>query len=189
MMKTLIRSVFISSAAMMFVTGCAMVAPGYNPSMENVQSLKNNSTTAMKVTPFGSEKSPENNNPISIRGSSLASPYDQSYSSYLTAALKQELQLANRLSNDAGIEVTGILLKNDIDAAGFSTGYTTVSARFIVKKDGKEVFNQVKTVKYEFPSSFVGSVAIPAAVQSYNVAVQKLLASLFADQAFNLATK
>jgi hypothetical protein len=97
--------------------------------------------------------------------------------------------MANRLSNDAAIEVTGTLLKNDIDAAGFSTGYTTVSARFIVKKDGKESYNQVKTVKHEFSSSFMGSIAIPSAVQSYNVAVQKLLASLFADNSFNQATK
>ncbi|MBC3930726.1 hypothetical protein [Undibacterium curvum] len=188
-MKSIFKSAVVCGATVFFATGCAMVAPSYNTSMDNVQSLKNNSQTQLKVTPFTSEKSSDNHNTISIRGSSLASPYDQSYSAYLTTALKQELQMANRLSNDAAIEVTGTLLKNDIDAAGFSTGYTTVSARFIVKKDGKESYNQVKTVKHEFSSSFMGSIAIPSAVQSYNVAVQKLLASLFADNSFNQATK
>lgn len=166
-----------------------MVAPNYNASMENVQTLKNGGQSSVKVANFASEKSADNHNPISIRGSSLTSPYEQSFSAYLTNALKQELQLANRYSNDAATEVSGSLLKNDIDASGFNTGNTTISARFIVKQNGKEVYNQVKSVNYEFQSSFMGGVAIPAAVQSYNIAVQKLLAAVFSDASFTQATK
>ena len=170
-------------------TGCSMMAPKYSPSMDNVQALKSASNTPVKIGQFTSSNDPANANPIKLRGSALASPYENSYSAYLVDAIKQELILAKRNAPESNIEISGTLLKNDIDVSGFSTGYAMIDARFIVKRDGREVYNQIKSVKHEFPSSFAGAIAIPRGVQEYSIAVQKLLASLFSDTAFIAASK
>jgi hypothetical protein len=175
--------------AMLISTGCSMMAPQYTASLDNVQTLKDIGNYTAKVGGFTSTTSPENANPIKIRGSSLASPYQESYANYLNEAIKQELQLAQKLSPDSTIEISGILLKNDINTSDFSIGFVTIEARFIVKKSGKPMYEQVKSVRHEFPSSFAGAVAIPRAVQEYEFAVRKLLALLYVDPIFSAALK
>jgi len=170
-------------------TGCSMMAPPYSASMENVQNLKNSGDSKVSVGQFSSIPGAGNNYPLSIRGSSMSSPYNNSYGAYVAAAIQQELTLANRYAQGGNLEVSGSLLKNDIEAAGFSVGYVTVEARFVVKRNGVPTYDSVKFVKREFPSSFAGAVAIPKAVQEYNVAVQKLLGLLYEDKAFSEAVK
>ena len=179
----------LALAASILGTGCAMVAPHYTASLDNVQALKDSGSYAAKVGEFQAGKDKAYASPISIRGSSLASPYNDSYASYLAAAIKQELSLANKLSPDANAEISGTVLKNDIDITGSSTGWAEVDARFIVKRSGQLRYDQIKSVKHEFPSSFAGNIAIPKAVQEYPVAVQKLLNLLYADKAFIEALK
>lgn len=177
--------------AIMAVTigsGCTMMAPQYTASIDNVQTLKNIGNFTAKVGEFSSSKESGNANPISIRGSSLASPYQNSYANYLSEALKQELSLANKLSADSELELSGILLKNDIDAA-MGTANSQISARFTVKKNGAINYDQVKSIRHEWESSFVGAIAIPRAVQEYSIMVQKFLAQLYADNAFVNALK
>jgi hypothetical protein len=170
-------------------TGCSMMAPQYTASLDNVQTLKDSGNYTAKVGNFIASKDPAYANPIKIRGSSLASPYQDSYASYVAEAIKQELSLAKKLSSDASVEISGTILKNDIDASGFAVGWAEIQARFVMMRGGQVRYDQVKSVKHEFPSSFVGSVAIPKAVQEYPVAVQKLLAQLYTDKAFVEALK
>ncbi|PXX44182.1 hypothetical protein [Undibacterium pigrum] len=170
-------------------TGCSMMAPQYSASIENVQTLKNSGETQVSVGQFAFTPGPGNTSPITIRAASMNSPYGNSYGAFLAAAIQQELTLANRYTPTGNLEVSGVLLKNDIDAAGFSVGYVTVEARFVVKRNGATTYDKVKSVKQEFPSSFAGAVAIPKAVQEYNVAVQKLLGLVYEDKAFADAIK
>ncbi|MEO6935536.1 MAG: hypothetical protein ABI171_09365 [Collimonas sp.] len=165
------------------------MAPPYSASIDNVQKLKNSGVSPAKVGEFASSSDKGNVNPISIRGGSMNSPYQKSYSKYVEEALKQELSLANKMAPDAAVEISGKLLKNDLDASGFSTGVADIEARFIVKKSGQVLYDQVKSVHHEWPSSFVGAIAIPRATQEYPNMVQKLLAALYADQAFLEALK
>lgn len=166
-----------------FGAGCSMTAPQYTASINNVQTLKNGNNFTANVGEFSSSLDKGNANPISIRGSSLASPYQNSYASYLAEAIKQELSLAGKLSPNTDVELSGILMKNDIDAA-IGTAHSEIEARFIVKKGGKVKYDQVKFIRHEWESSFMGAVAIPRAVQEYPIMVQKLLAMLYADKAF-----
>lgn len=164
------------------LSACSTVAPPYAPSMDNVQTLKNAGTYQTKVTAFTADKPADAALPM--RGSSLESPYAKSYAAYVTEALKQELSLANKLAADTDIEISGILLKNDFDASGFSVGTAKLEVRFTVKKAGQLRYDQVKTASHEWPSSFVGAVALPRAMQEYTVVVQKLLAALYQDKEF-----
>ncbi|MDO8652049.1 MAG: hypothetical protein Q7R66_07660 [Undibacterium sp.] len=174
----------VALAMALLSTGCSLMAPQYTASVENAQALKDAGNFTAKVGEFSSKDDPANANPITVRGSSLASPYQNSYANYLAEAIKQELSLASKLSPDANLEISGVLLKNDIDASGINVGFASIEARFVVKKNGKVRYDQVKSVKHEFPSSFAGAVAIPRAVQEYAFAVQKLLVQLYTDKAF-----
>jgi hypothetical protein len=167
--------------------GCAMVAPRYTASLENVQKIKDAGTQPVKVGVFTSIPGKDNANPISIRGSSLASPYDGSYSSYLAEALKQELSLAGRLSPDAQVEVSGALQKNDLSIPPVGSGSGILEARFVVTRGAVTRYDQTKSVHDEWDSSFVGAVAIPRAQARYPVMMQKLMAVLFADPDFMAA--
>lgn len=182
-------TILMAATVVIFSTGCSMMAPQYTASLDNVQKLKDAGAYTAKVGDFSSKPDKGNANPISIRGSSLASPYQDSYAVYVAEAIKQELSLAKKMSADASTEITGTLLKNDIDATGMSVGFVDIQMRFVVKRSGKVRYDQVKTVRSEFPSSFAGAVAIPRAVQEYPIAMQKLLGALYADGSFVDALK
>ena len=184
------RSCLLASclAAIALSSGCSMMAPRYTASIDNVQKIKDADTQPVKVGTFESIPGKGNNNPISIRGSSLASPYDSSYAKYIAEALRQDLELAGKLSPDAKIEISGALQKNDISIP-VSSGNGDLEARFIVKRAGEIKYDQVKTIHDEWDSSFVGAIAIPRAQARYPIMVQKLLAELYADPAFIEALK
>jgi len=118
----------------------------------------------------------------------MTSPYG-SYGNYLGEAVKQELQMAGKLSTDAVIEVTGVLLKNSIDISGLGTGYGDIEARFVVKKGSVVRYDQIKKAHTEFESAFAGAIAIPRGRDEYLRLVQRLLATLYADQSFIEALK
>lgn len=187
-MRKFIRMFAVISLAVMG-SGCSLMAPQYSASLINVQKLKDAGEFSAKVGEFSSAKDPANANPISIRGSSLDSPYASSYAFYLAEAIKQEFSLAGKLSPGADVEVSGVLQKNDIDASGFSKGTGMMEARFVVKKSGQVRYDQVKQINSEWESSFAGAIAIPKAQQEYPVMVQKLLALLYGDAAFIKALK
>jgi hypothetical protein len=184
--RALVLTVVVGSAAM--ASGCSLMAPRYTASLDNVQKLKDGAIAPTKVGAFRSDPGKDNPATISLRGSSLASPYNNSYGDYLAEALKQELSLAGKLSTDAQIEVTGALQKNDISVP-IGTGYGDITARFIVTRGGTVRYDQVKSIHDEWESSFVGAIAIPRAQEQYPILVQKLLAAVYADPAFIQALK
>jgi hypothetical protein len=185
------RALFLPAAllAVSLSAGCTMVAPHYSPALDNVQKLKDAQLAPAKVGAFKSEPGKGNANPISIRGSTLDSPYGGSYANYLAEALKQELSLAGKFAPDSQVEISGAIRKNDMSAAGASKASGDIEARFTVTRAGTVRYDQVKSIHDEWDSSFVGSVAIPRAQAQYPVIVQKLLGVLFDDPAFLEALK
>src|SRR5258706_9119129 len=112
------------STAFALSTGCSLVAPKYSPSLENVQKIKDANIQATRVGSFDFTAAAGNANPISLRGSSLNSPYGNSYANYIAEAVKQELTLARKFAADAPLEVSRPLQKNDVNipALGKGTG-------------------------------------------------------------------
>ncbi len=181
-------SVVFSILVAASVSGCASIAaPEYSALPDNVQTLKDKGSPA-KVGEFTTDSPAVH--PLSLRGGNkMFSPYGNSYGNYINEALKQELSLAKILAKDVDVEITGVLLANDIDIGGFSTGFTTISVNFVVKKSGQIAYSATKSIIHEFPSAFAAAVVIPRAVQEYTVSVQKLLTELYADPAFFLSLK
>jgi hypothetical protein len=181
-------SVLALSALGLVASGCSIIAPNYSPSIDNVQSLKNSGIQPAKIGAFTTAAGPATASPIKLRGHNMRSPYGGSFSAYLSEAITRELTMAGKLSADADVEISGTLLRNEIDPA-IGTGTGDIEARFVVRKASVVRYDQVKRAHREWESSFAGGVAIPKAVSEYNYTVQALLGTLYADPAFLDALK
>lgn len=166
------------------LSACSSMAPQYSPSVDNVQAIKKAGNVSAKVGNFSASQELTKSPSLSLRGSSVVSPYDGSYANYLAEAIRQEFSMAGKLSPGANVEISGMLLKNDVDASGVTKGYGEIEARIIVKKNGGPRYDKIKAARSEWESSFAGPVAIPKAKSEYPLLVQKFLAALYADPEF-----
>lgn len=167
------------------LTACASVdAAKYAPSVDNLQTLKSSGTVEARIKPFEAPESHDNPYPVHLRAARMHSPVGDSFGTYLSNAMEQEFAVAGDLSPNAKFEVSGVLLKNDIDASGLSHGEGTISARFVVRRGSETVYDSVKTASGSWDSSFMGVVAINNATAAYPQIVQTLLAKLYADPVF-----
>lgn len=166
----------------MFLTGCAVNAPVFQPDFELVNKMKDANLPGMSSGEF----KPANPGveTVTIRGSTLSSPYANSFALYLKAALDEQLKQAAVWDPKSSIKISGTLNKNDFDGSGINVGEADLAANFSVTRDGNEIHNKDYAIHHEWESAFIGAVAIPRAVENYAVAVQKLLDALFADQEF-----
>lgn len=177
-------------ALTVLVTGCANPGPFYSPSIANVElmkkslpgaNLRNGTVTVDAAMPGAAS--------LSIRANSMTSPIGAHFGDYIANALQQELVLAKLMDPRSDTVVSGQLLKNNIDAGGFSTNEGQIEARFVVKRNDAVKFDKVKKVEMKWDSSFVGAVAIPKALNNYPVMVQMLISSLVSDPDFAAAVK
>jgi hypothetical protein len=167
-------------------TGCTVSGPRYTTNYAAVESLKSANLAPAKVgTIMAKDKKVES---LSIRAPSYKSPYG-SFTEYLRAALRDELDHANLLDDQSGTEIEGTLIRNEIHAAGFSTASAEIEARLAVHRDGSVVYERTKTGHEEWPSSFLGDIAIPRAAQNYPTVIRKLLSEFYADPDFIAALK
>ncbi len=179
-----LAAMVMAGAVTAVMVGCASPAPNYTPSIDNVEALKKSGATTVKVGAIAVNADMQGAKAITLRASSMVPPSGTHYGDYLSAALRQELELAKLHNPQSGIEVSGALLRNNIDAGGISTNEGQMEARFVVKKGDQVRFDKVKRIEHQWPSSFVGAIAIPAAQNSYPVMVQKLLSALVSDPEF-----
>lgn len=176
----------VAIAALLLSTGCAIKAPQYNASLDNIEQLKK-APASVKVGSFTVQSGTSGS--IGLRGNQMDSPVGSDYAAYLADALQKELKLAGKLDPNSKLEISGQLLKNDIAAAGILTNSGEIEARFVVKNDGVQRYDQVKRADLSWDSSLLGYIAIPKAQQQYPLIVQKLLALLWGDANFQESLK
>jgi len=174
---------------MAVLSACSTMAPKYNSNFDNVVALRGQQLNAIKVGDITKEPGAKTNvNKLTIRAGDYASPYG-SFTAYLQNALKQELDDARLLDPNSSLQVSGVLLSNELDASGAVKAYAAVKARFVVQESGAVKYDAVKSARYDWDSNFVGAVAIPRANQNYPVVIQRLLTALFTDPEFITAIK
>ncbi len=180
----------LAGSVLVLLTACSSVAPKYTLVPENVNRLRDSGMESAKLGDFAAApKAGDDVNRLTIRGGSYDSPYDGSYVNYLKEALRMELDEARLLNPNATVELSGFLIRNEVNAAGLATADAQVEARFVVKRGGQVRFDKVLTAKHEWDSHFFGNIAIPRAQQNYPVVVQKLLSALWIDPEFIAAVK
>ena len=176
---------FTGIAVSAFLVGCAGPAPNYAPSIDNVETLKQiQGAPAVKTGAIAVTAGMPGAASLQLRANTMTSPVGKNYGDYIAAALRQELELAKLYNPQSGVEISGTLLKNNIDAGGISTNAGQIEARFVVTANGQVRFDKVKRIEKKWESSFVGAVAIPLAANNYPLMVQSLVAALVTDPDF-----
>jgi len=184
-MKALAR--LIGIAVVLTFAGCAAVAPNYNTSPASAQRLQEAKVQAVKVGEFTADKAAANAS-IGLRASTMV-PKQGTFAQYLADAVKNELELVKLYSAASGTEITGVLIRNEMNTGLAVTGDGLIEAKFVVQRDGKVRFDKTLTAKIQWDTNFVGAVAIPRAQQEYPRLVQTLIAQLFSEPDFVAALK
>lgn len=187
-MRRAIRSVAVAATLLALAACGSTPAPAYQPSIANLQALR------VGMKPIGvddfSAAAGVNDSRLGVRADSMTGAGgDGAFSTYLQQALETELRNAGRFDAEAGLRLSGVLIENRLDASGFSVGRASVGARFVLTRDGVVIYDKAHNVEHEWESSFMGALAIPAAMQGYAGAMQKLTGQLFADPTFVEATR
>ncbi|MFT3929757.1 MAG: hypothetical protein QM709_05575 [Spongiibacteraceae bacterium] len=168
------------------LAGCSTTAPVYQSDFGSVNAMKNYDLEKMQVSNVSmAQPSMEK---ISIRGGSVRSPYG-TYAGYFKHALEEQLKQAAVFDAGSGTEISCVVTNNKLDGSGSSKGTADLAGNFTVKRNGQAIYNKSIAIHHEWPSSFVGAVAIPNALQGYGVAVQKLVDAFYSDKEFIDAVK
>jgi len=183
---SLIRFAIVLAVAFLLGGCISAPPPKYQPGISNTQVLIQPAREKLGVGKFNAAPGVENAH-LSVRGSSLNGGSDGTFSGYLRDALITELQTAGKYDANSDTQISGTLTGNRIETP-IKTGTADVAAHFIVTKSGSTVYDKTFSAHHEWESSFVGAIAIPAAMQNYATAVQKLLGQLFNDPDFAKAT-
>lgn len=172
-------------------TGCAQIQLGAPvASIDNIQKAKASGMPAASVGNFAlaAGKPAEMDKGVSVRSNTVSSPYDQSFAKYLKETLTAELKAAGLLDAAAPLSIQGELVDSVLDAP-IGVGKGKVSARFTATRAGKKVFEKDFTAESTWESSFVGAVAIPAAVNQYSQLYRQVVGQLLDDAGFRAAVK
>ena len=177
------RNILIAILVSALASCVNMPAPKYQPGIANTQALMHAGQSKIAVDKFDAAKG-VNNTSLSVRGSQLTGGSDGTFSTYLHDALQSELQTAGRYDPAAPTQLSGTLTVNQLDGGGISIGKARISVRFVLTRQQTSVYDKQLTADHQWESSFIGAVAIPAAMQNYPTAVQKLIGLLFSDPDF-----
>lgn len=175
-----------AAAVMLCLCACVSVpAAQYQPAAQNQLRLTDAAVPAMRVGSVSAASGVANQR-LSLRGNTLTGGSDGTFSTYLAQALSSELRSAGKLApadSDAP-QITAVLTENLLDASGTSEGVGRLKARFSLDDNRNPPYQREVAVEQRWPSSFMGPLAIPAAINGYTATVQALLVELFKDPAF-----
>ncbi|CAN5272789.1 hypothetical protein BH11PSE11_BH11PSE11_28470 [soil metagenome] len=183
-----IQSLSLAAFTAFILVGCVQVPLTYQPTMQNVETLKASNIAPVNVGTFALApgKPADMDKSASARGSTIA-PASGSISQFLKESLGKELTAAGKLDPNSNIVISGMLTDSRLDAA-IGTGTGAIAAKFSVNRGGQVVFDKELKASAEWESSFVGASAIPTAFNQYTALFKKLFGQLFGDADFKNAT-
>lgn len=177
----------IGALTLATLTGCGVMTPPYQPSVQTAEALKA-APTPLAVGAF-TVRTGLDGSAIRLRADTMRSSVGSDYAAYLAEALRKELALASRLDPSSPLEISGVLLKNDISAGGISTNSGEMQATFSVRTGGVVRYERTLDASLMWDSSLFGAIAVGAAQVAYPRLAQKLIGTLVADPAFQAAIR
>lgn len=179
-----------AAAVTLSLFGCATVkmpAPT-TANADNVATLHNTGLVPAKAAAFTlapGKPAAMDTTLDGLRGSSVE-PANGSFAQTLREQLVVDLKAAGLYDDASKVVIAGQLTDSMVDAA-IGTGTGRLGAHFTVTRDGKPVFDKTIVVDAKWDSSFVGAIALPAAIQQYGALYRTLAGKLFADPDFQKA--
>jgi hypothetical protein len=190
-MKNIARLARCLSLCLVALTaaGCSQTMGPSTPSTATVLALRSADFPAMRVGSFAPAPgmSPRMDKAVTSRSVTLGSPTG-SLSGYLGSVVEADLRAAGKLDPQSPLVLSGLLTESDLDT-GMGTGDGTLGAKFTLTKSGTTVYEKTLQAKAEWESSFIGAVAIPAAINGYTALYGKLVDQLVADPDLKAAAR
>ena len=172
--------------------GPAIKAPPYFAALFELPALRALSQP-VKVGDFsvaGVEPDWEGVTVIALRGSRMISPVKAHFGHYLADAVGKELARAERYAADSRLELSGVLLKNDMSVAVFKSRHSgEIEARFVLSVDGVVRYDKLIRAETSWEGVSYGAKAIEQGQLNYPLLVKDLLERLFSDPDFATAVK
>jgi hypothetical protein len=168
-----------------FISGCTLKTAEYSVDNDISNILNEKKLNEISVSSEINNNLMESNFRLKLRGIVPIIPSTGgNYPNYIAHALKQQLSQNDLYKENSNTTIKSMLLYNNIDIWGFSIGYCTITVNFKVIKNSEIVYNKNLTISHQFPSHFVGNIAITNATVNYPIAVQKLIGKLLTDEDF-----
>lgn len=171
------------------LVGCASVKlDATSASPQVLERLRGSNLQPMQAGRFALApgKPPEMDRTLSgLRGSSLTSAKG-SFAQLLKDTFIVEMTAAGLYDPTAPVTVEADLTDSKVDAA-IGTGTGRLAARFRVQRAGQKVYDKELAVEATWESSFMGAVAIPAAMNQYQAMYKSLVLKLIDDPDFRKA--
>jgi hypothetical protein len=190
MTPSLIRKLGLALAAAVALqlTGCATPMGAPQASIDNTTKLRAAGIAPASLGSFtlAPGKTAGMDQGVSLRGTKVHSPYNDSFAQYMKETLRVELDAAGLLDPASQAVISGTLTESDADAA-IGTGTAKLGARFVVTRGQAVAYDRTLQADASWESSFVGAVAIPMAAGQYQGLYRKLAGQLFEDPEFRKA--
>lgn len=175
---------YAATALLLMMTGCATVPMGTpSPTLEGLQAIRGATYLALAVGDFQVDPTadPSIDRSVNARSVRLVPPESDSFSRHLRACFRKQLEAAGKYSAASATAIDGWLTANELHAAGTSTGNGRVAARIRVVRDGRVLLEKPFEGRAEWPATFNGFEAIPAAMTEYTTLYRKLVEQVLAD--------
>lgn len=185
------NAVAVLIAGTLLLTACAVPAmEPYQPTVANLQAARSRDIGPTRVGEFGLATGlpAAMDRGITIRASTLRPPTGDSFSKYLRDCLEAELKAGGKLEAASDVVISGRLTESKVSSAT-AGGAASLGATFTVTRAGEVVYEKPLRVDATWPSSFVGAIAIPEAMNQYNALYGKLVGALLTDEAFKAAVR
>lgn len=180
---------FVTLIVAFALGGCASVKMGRPAaSAANVQSLLSADLAPARVGVFvvAPGRHPDLDRKLSgLRGSSLTA-HDGSFARQLGDQVAADLDAAGLRSDASDVVIDGALTDSFVDAA-IGKGKGRLAALFKVTRGARVVLEKELAVDATWDSSFVGAIALPAAIDQYGAMYKTLAGRLFGDADFRSA--
>ncbi|MBK6703830.1 MAG: hypothetical protein IPG56_08790 [Caulobacteraceae bacterium] len=174
--------------ACVILSACATQLPAPTVTFDNVQRLREAPALALGGFTRGSDLSEQRDRSLSIRADSLQPPGGGTFSGYLRSVIESELSGAGKLDSGSNLVLSAQLTRSEVSTSG-SQGHGAIAAQFRLTRAGAVVFDKEISVQDQWPSSFLGGIAIPDAMNHYTGLYPQLFCALLADPDFQAAAR
>jgi hypothetical protein len=188
---SVLRGLIVVVVAATIVSGCSTTLGQHQPSLDSVQTLRDSGIVPLNVGDFGiaSGADPSIDRGVSMRGAPIKPQNGTSFIQYLKDSLIADLRSAGKLDPSSAVTVRADLTDNQLHGLGASTANATLAARFWVTKGDRTVYDKKLEETHSWPSSFIGAIAFPEAVNQYTELYSALLMKLYTDPEFRSACR
>lgn len=180
---------FVAIASVL-LSACATQLAAPTSTFDNVSRLRADSLPALALGEFtrGPEISEGLDRSISIRADSLRPPSGGTFSGFLRTTIETELSGAGKLDAASPYTLSGQLRRSEVSTGG-SMSQAALAAQFRLTRGGAVIYERELTVTDEWPSSFIGAIAIPDATNHYTGLYPRLFSALLDDPEFQAAVR